>query len=129
MSSGARVATAMILAAGRGERLMPVTRRLPKALVEVHGLSLLERQLERLARAGVETVVINLGWLGEMIVERIGSGRRFGVQVAYSPEYDNVLETGGGILKALPLLGHRPFWVVNADVFTDFELPDIRLQA
>ncbi|HWM29409.1 MAG TPA: nucleotidyltransferase family protein [Woeseiaceae bacterium] len=119
--------TAMVLAAGRGERLRPLTDERPKALVEVRGVSLLEAQLERLSRAGVQTVVINLGWLGEMIVERIGDGSQFGLQVAYSPEYDHVLETGGGILRALPLLGDAPFWVLNADVFTDISLPSVDL--
>jgi MurNAc alpha-1-phosphate uridylyltransferase len=119
--------TAMILAAGRGERLRPLTDTLPKALVEVAGLTLLEAQLKRLCRAGVDTVVINLGWLGEMIVERVGDGSRFGLQVVYSPEYDNVLETGGGILRALPLLGRAPFWVLNADVVTDIALPSAPL--
>ncbi len=116
---------AMILAAGRGERLRPLTDKLPKALVEVNGISLLERHLAMLARAGVSTVVINLGWCGEQIVDRIGSGKAFGLQVVYSPEYDNVLETGGGIRRALPLLGTRPFWVVNADVYSDYVIgPD-----
>jgi len=119
--------TAMVLAAGRGERLRPLTDRLPKALLEVGGVSLLERQLSRLSRAGVRTVVINLGWLGEMIVERIGDGGRLGLHVVYSPEYDDVLETGGGIRRALPLLGHAPFWVLNADVHTDLVLPEVNL--
>lgn len=117
----------MILAAGRGERLRPLTDKVPKALVEVGGVSLLERQLERLARAGVRTAVINLGWLGEAIVQRIGDGGRFGLQVVYSPEYDDVLETGGGIRRALPLLGRDPFWVLNSDVFTDISLPPAEL--
>lgn len=117
----------MILAAGRGERMRPLTDTTPKALLEVAGNSLLEHQLERLARAGAEKVVINLGWLGEAIVERIGNGRRYGLQVAYSPEYDRVLETGGGIQRALPLLGTAPFWVLNADAYTDFPLPDLDL--
>lgn len=118
---------AMILAAGRGERLRPITDEIPKPLVEVRGRSLIERHLELLAAAGVTTVVINLGWHGEKIVERIGSGARFGVRVLYSPEYDNVLETGGGILRALPMLGDAPFWVVNGDVLTDFAVrePDL----
>ena len=111
---------AMILAAGRGERLRPITDDLPKPLVEVRGKSLVERHLELLAGAGVTTVVINLGWRGEQIVERVGSGERYGVHVLYSPEYDQVLETGGGILRALPMLGDAPFWVVNGDVLTDF---------
>ncbi|MGB5353777.1 MAG: nucleotidyltransferase family protein [Woeseia sp.] len=115
--------TVMVLAAGRGERLRPLTDELPKALVEVAGISLLERHLERLGKAGVNTVVINLGWLGEHIVRRIGSGSRFGLQVVYSPEYDNVLETGGGVHRALPLLGTaQPFWVINADIVCDFDV-------
>lgn len=113
----------MILAAGRGERLRPITDEIPKALVEIRGKSLLERQLESVRMAGIETVVINLGWLGEQIVERIGSGERFGLNVVYSPEGDNVLETGGGIHRALPMLGNEPFVVANADVFTDMPLP------
>jgi len=118
---------AMILAAGRGERLRPLTDVLPKALVEVGGECLIDRHLRMLADASVQTVVINLGWLGEQIVEHIGSGERFGVQVIYSPEYDNVLETGGGICRALPMLGADPFWVVNGDIYTDMSLPNDEL--
>ena len=114
---------AMILAAGRGERLRPLTDNLPKALVEVHGESLLERHLRSVRAVGVETVVINLGWLGNQIVERIGSGSNFGLNVVYSPEDDDILETGGGIHRALPLLGSAPFLVVNADILTDMPLP------
>ncbi len=120
---------AMILAAGRGERLRPVTESVPKALVEVKGESLLERHLRALRAAGVETVVINLGWLGDEIVERIGSGGDYGLSVAYSPEGDDILETGGGIHRALPLLGGDPFLVVNADIYTDMPLPVIELAA
>jgi MurNAc alpha-1-phosphate uridylyltransferase len=115
--------TAMILAAGRGERLRPITDTIPKALVEVRGRSLIERHLDRLAAAGVRTVVINLGWHGERIVERVGSGERYGLQILYSREGDDILETGGGIFKALPMLGTNPFLVINADVFTDMPLP------
>ena len=110
----------MLLAAGRGERMRPLTDRLPKALLEVGGVPLIERHLEMLAAVGVSTAVVNLGWQGERIVERVGSGGRFGLQVVYSPEYEQVLETGGGIQRALPLLGETPFWSVNADVYTDF---------
>jgi MurNAc alpha-1-phosphate uridylyltransferase len=112
----------MILAAGRGDRLRPITDHMPKPLVEVAGLSLLERHLQRLSTAGVGTVVINLGWHGEQIVERIGSGRAYGLRVVYSPEYDDILDTGGGLRRALPMLGDEPFWVLNGDIFTDFEL-------
>ncbi len=118
----------MILAAGRGERLRPLTDEIPKALVEINGESLLERHLRLMAEAGVTTIVINLGWLGEQIVERVGSGSKVGLQIIYSPEYDNVLDTGGGIHRALPLLGKDPFWVVNADTYTDFRLQDLKLE-
>jgi len=114
---------AMILAAGRGERLRPLTHTTPKALVEVRGMSLLERHLNAVKSAGVENVVINLGWLGEKITEQIGSGSRYGLSVVYSPEGEDILETGGGIHRALPLLGSDPFLVVNADVYTDMPLP------
>lgn len=113
---------AMILAAGRGERLRPLTDQSPKALVAVAGVSLLERHLARLGESGIREVVINLGWHGEQILERVGSGERYGLAVTYSPEGDNILETGGGIRRALPMLGPDPFWVINADVFTDFQL-------
>lgn len=114
---------AMLLAAGRGERLRPLTDTVPKALVEVGGRCLVEHHLCRLRQAGAEVVVINLGWLGAAIAERIGDGSRYGLQVVYSPEDDDVLETGGGIRRALPLFGESPFWVLNADVYTDFVLP------
>ena len=114
---------AMLLAAGRGERLRPITETLPKPLVEVRGKSLIERHLEALSAAGVSTVVINLGWLGEQIAERIGSGSRYGVNVMFSDERENILETAGGIRRALPLLGADPFLVVNADLYTDMPLP------
>ena len=114
---------AMILAAGRGERLQPLTDSIPKALVEVRGRSLLERHLDAVKAAGIENVVINLGWLGEQIADRVGSGANYGLSVVYSPEGDDILETGGGIQRALPLLGNKPFLVINADVFSDMPLP------
>lgn len=117
----------MILAAGRGERLRPITEEIPKALVEVQGRTLLERHLDNLKAAGIETVVINLGWLGERIAKLVGSGQSYGLNVAYSPEGNDILETGGGIHRALPLLGKDPFLVVNADIFTDMPLPPAEL--
>jgi len=119
---------AMILAAGRGERLRPITDEVPKALVEVRGRSLLERHLDNVRAAGIDSVVINLGWLAEKIAERVGSGRAFGLNVIYSPEGENILETGGGIHRALPLLGREPFVVINADVLTDMPLPPAGLR-
>ena len=120
---------AMILAAGRGERLRPLTDNIPKSLVEVRGQSLLERHLENVRRAGVRAVVINLGWLGDQIVERVGSGERYGLDVIYSEEGDDILETGGGIHNALPELGSDPFLVVNADIYTDMPVPNLQLAA
>ena len=119
----------MILAAGRGERLRPLTDSIPKSLIEVRGRSLLEHHLDRFRDAGLADVVINLGWLGEKIVDRIGSGSRYGLNVAYSPEGENILETGGGIYRALPMLGQDAFVVVNADMYSDMPLPDIDLAA
>jgi len=119
---------AMILAAGRGERLRPLTDNLPKALVEVRGRSLLERHLDRLGDADVEDVVINLGWQGKQIQERVGSGSRYGLKIAYSDEGQTILETGGGIHNALHLLGDDPFLVVNADIYTDMPVPNVVLR-
>ena len=118
---------AMILAAGRGERLRPLTDRIPKSLVQVRGESLLERHLNNVRAAGITDVVINLGWLGERIVERIERGERYGLDVSYSDERGDVLETGGGIHKALPKLGQEPFLVINADVYTDMPVPAVEL--
>lgn len=120
---------AMILAAGKGERLRPLTETIPKALVEVRGQSLLERHLALLAASGIETVVVNLGWLGGQILERVGSGEKHGLKVVYSQEGDNILETGGGIHRALPMLGSEPFLVINADIYTDMPVPDVNLGA
>ena len=119
---------AMILAAGRGERLRPLTDEIPKPLIEVGGRSLLERHLDNVRSAGIETVVINLGWLGDKIVKHVGSGKRYGLEVIYSQEGNNILETGGGIHKALPMLGSEPFLVVNADICTNMPVPDVSLE-
>jgi MurNAc alpha-1-phosphate uridylyltransferase len=109
---------AMILAAGRGERLRPLTDALPKALVEAGGKPLIAWHLERLARAGCAHAVVNVSHLGERIVERIGDGASFGLRVSYSRE-QQPLETAGGIALALPQLGADPFLVVNADVYCE----------
>jgi MurNAc alpha-1-phosphate uridylyltransferase len=119
----------MILAAGRGERMRPLTDGVPKALLEVRGKTLIEYHLERLARAGIAHVVVNLAWLGSMIRERLGDGSRYGVRIAYSEESPSALETGGGIFRALPLLGPQPFLVLNGDVFTDYPVAGAALGA
>jgi MurNAc alpha-1-phosphate uridylyltransferase len=116
----------MILAAGRGERLRPLTDRTPKPLIEVGGKPLIVRHLEALARAGFEDVVVNLAWLGDRIVERLGHGEGFGLEIRYSREPEGALETAGGIVQALPLLGESPFVVVSADVLTDYPFERLR---
>jgi MurNAc alpha-1-phosphate uridylyltransferase len=120
-----RPVRAMVLAAGRGERMRPHTDYRPKPMLPVGGKPLIERHLERLHAAGVEDVVVNLGWLGEVIREDIGDGRAFGVRVHYSVEGWPALESGGGIHQALPLLGEDPFVVVNGDVWTDYPLAEL----
>ncbi|HEY5604837.1 MAG TPA: nucleotidyltransferase family protein [Gammaproteobacteria bacterium] len=110
---------AMILAAGRGKRLRPITDNMPKPLVKVRGKALIEYHVEALAAAGFTELVINHAWHGEKIEQALGDGRQFGVNIRYSPE-GTALETGGGIFKALPLLDDKPFLVVNGDVFTNF---------
>lgn len=117
--------TAMILAAGRGERLRPLTDLTPKALCQVHGISLIEHHVIHLAQAGFEHLIINYAWLGGKIRQHLGNGARWGLDIDYAPEPPGGLETGGGIVNALPLLGNTPFLTVNADIFTDynFKLP------
>jgi len=110
---------AMILAAGRGERMRPLTDHTPKPLLQVRGRPLIEYHIHALAAAGMRELVINHAHLGEQIVAALGDGRRFGVRIHYSPE-SPALETGGGIFRALSLLGDAPFVVVNGDVWTDY---------
>jgi len=116
---------AMLLAAGRGERLRPITDEIPKALVEAGGKPLIGWHLERLARAGFREAVINVSHLGERIVERLGDGSRYGLRLSYSRERER-LETAGGIANALPLLGTEPFLLVNADVYCECDFVRLR---
>ena len=111
---------AMILAAGKGERMRPLTLNTPKPLIPVAGVPLIEYHLRALQRAGIHEVVINHAWLGEKIEAHLGDGARFGLHISYSKE-SQPLETGGGIYKALAVLGDEPFIVVNGDVFTDYD--------
>jgi MurNAc alpha-1-phosphate uridylyltransferase len=117
----------MILAAGRGERLRPLTDATPKPLLPVRGRPLIERLVVALARAGVERIVINLAWLGAQISEYLGDGARYGVAIVYSDERPQALETAGGIFRALPYLAPGPFAVVNGDVYTDFPFETLRI--
>lgn len=116
----------MVLAAGRGERMRPLTDAAPKPLLPVGGKRLIEYHLERLAAAGFRDVVINTAWLGDMIEAALGSGARFGLAITYSHERPEALETGGGIFHALPLLGSAPFLLVNGDVWTDIDFAALR---
>ena len=117
----------MIMAAGRGERLKPLTDTVPKPLVPVAGKPLIVYHLEALARSGVREVVINLSWLGDRIKSALGDGGEHGVRIRYSEEGPVPLETGGGIFHALPLLGPEPFLVVNGDVWTDIDFGRLSL--
>lgn len=110
---------AMILAAGRGERMRPLTDHLPKPLLPVAGKPLIVWHLEKLAAAGITEIVINHAWLGQRIEEALGNGSQFGVTIQYSPERV-ALETAGGIATAGPLLGAAPFLVINGDVWCDW---------
>jgi MurNAc alpha-1-phosphate uridylyltransferase len=116
----------MILAAGRGERMRPLTLARPKPLLEVAGRSLIEHHLLALARHGFTEVVVNLSWLGSQICAALGDGARYGVDIRYSDEGPEPLETGGGIFRALPLLGPAPFLVLNGDVWMDYPYGSLR---
>ena len=118
---------AMLLAAGRGERMRPLTDSLPKGLLEVGGRPLIAWHLAALARAGIREVVINLSWLGAQLQAALGDGQQLGVRILWSEEGAVPLETGGGIFRALPLLGPGAFLVVNADIWTDIDFARLTL--
>jgi len=111
---------AMILAAGRGERLRPLTDITPKPLVQVGNHCLIEWHIKRLHQAGINEIIINVSHLGDQIKSRLGNGEKYNIAIVYSDEPEGALETGGGIVQVLPLLGENPFIVVNGDVWTDF---------
>ena len=117
---------AMVLAAGRGERMGALTGHTPKPLLEAGGRPLIEHQIARLADAGFRDLVVNLAWLGERIATRLGDGSRFGVRIRYSREPEGALDTGGGIRQALPLLGGERFVAVNSDVWSDYPFEKLR---
>ncbi len=116
---------AMILAAGRGERMRPLTDQTPKPLLEVGGKALIEYHLIALHQAGVREVIINHAWLGEQIEARLGNGAAYGLQIQYSPEIPAALETAGGIIQALSRLGSEPFIVINGDIWCDYPLQQL----
>ena len=112
---------AMILAAGRGERMRPLTAQIPKPLVSVRNTTLIDHALQQIRKAGIQDVVINVHHLGDQIIKHCGDGASYGLHIQYSVEPE-LLDTGGGIYRALPLLGASPFIVLSADVWTDFPL-------
>jgi N-acetyl-alpha-D-muramate 1-phosphate uridylyltransferase len=111
---------AMILAAGRGSRMGDVTKTIPKPMVRYKGKPLIEHNIKRLQVAGICEIVINVSWLGSTIIEYLGDGSSLGVTINYLDEGQNMLGTGGGIKNALNLLGDDPFWLVNADVYSNY---------
>ena len=113
---------AVILAAGKGERMRPLTLAKPKPLLEVCGTTLIEHHIINLKSAGFTRIIINVSWLAQQIIQKLGDGSQYGVKIRYSPEGDEPLETGGGLFNALPLIGNNPFLVVNADIKTDFDI-------
>ena len=114
----------MILAAGRGERMRPLTDELPKPLLKVAGKMLIEYHLENLKAAHISEVVINHAWLGEKIEQALGDGSRYGLNIQYSPEV-KALETAGGIINALPIVGNESFIVINGDIFCDYDISNL----
>ncbi|MBQ0841289.1 MAG: nucleotidyltransferase family protein [Gammaproteobacteria bacterium] len=116
----------MILAAGRGERMGRLTDHCPKPLLQVAGRALIEHHILALKAQGFSQLVINVAYLGKQIKDALGNGERWGVHIEYSDEGNQALETGGGIFKALPLLGEAPFLLLNADVWTDFPYESLR---
>ncbi|GMV31059.1 MAG: hypothetical protein AMXMBFR59_31840 [Rhodanobacteraceae bacterium] len=119
---------ALIFAAGKGERMRPLTEHTPKPLLLAGGRPLIERHLERLAQIGVRDIVINTAWLSAAFPAALGDGAQWGVRIHYSEEGDEPLETGGGMLQARSLLGEEPFLALNGDVYCDVELTQLRLR-
>ena len=118
----------MLLAAGRGERMRPLTDNTPKALVRIKDNStLIELHIKKLKALDFTDIVINIAWLGEKIIDHLGDGSNYGVNIQYSDECDSALETAGGIIKALDLLGSEPFIVINSDIYTDYDFSFLQL--
>jgi len=113
---------AMILAAGRGQRMGSLTQTTPKPLTKINGTTLIEFNITRLRNAGIRDIVINISWLGDQIIALLGSGKDLGVNLTFLDEGANLLGTGGGIMNALDILGEEPFWLINADLYSDFPI-------
>lgn len=116
----------IILSAGRGERLRPLTDKTPKPLIRVAKFRLIEYLLYALSQAGFNDIIINYAHLGDQFPRLLGHGQKYGVKIHYSPEQAGGLETAGGIINALPMLGHQPFLVINGDLWTDYPLHSLK---
>jgi MurNAc alpha-1-phosphate uridylyltransferase len=116
---------AMILAAGRGERLRPHTDTTPKPLLKVGEYRLIEYIIQALVKAGITEIIINTAYLADQFPAILGNGDQYGANITYSPEHEGALETAGGIVNALPLLGDQPFLIVNGDVWTDYDYQEL----
>ncbi len=116
---------AMILAAGRGERMRPLTDSTPKPLLTSAGKPIIQYSIEKLVAAGFKDIIINIAHLGWQIKQKLGNGEQFGARINYSDEGDRALETAGGIINALPLLGEQPFLVVNGDIATEYDFTQL----
>ncbi len=117
---------AMILAAGRGERLRPHTDIIPKPLIQVGKYRLIEYHLLNLAKAGIKQVVVNISWLADQISQTLGDGSKYTLDITYSDEGEQALETAGGIINAMPYLGDEPFIVINGDIWCDYDLTALK---
>jgi len=117
---------AILLSAGRGQRLAPLTDTIPKPLVSVAGKPIIEYQLDKLKQAGVETLVINTGWLGKKLIAYLGTGKKFDLSIRYSVEPEIALETAGGIIQALPLIDDDQFIVCNADIYHEYKFSELQ---
>lgn len=113
---------AMILAAGRGSRMGDLTTKTPKPLTKVLDTTLIEHNIKRISESGIKEIVINVSWLGNQIIEHLGDGKSFGIKITYYDEGKNMLGTGGGIYNAINEFGDSPFWLVNADLFSNFKI-------
>tara|TARA_B100001113_G_C21118276_1_gene626298 strand:- start:1116 stop:1784 length:669 start_codon:yes stop_codon:yes gene_type:complete len=113
---------AMILAAGRGKRMGRLTKSVPKPLTKVGNTTLIEHNINRIKNSGIDDIIINVSWLGSSIIDHLGDGSSYGVKITFSNEGKNMLGTGGGIYNALDILGKSPFWLINADLFSDYQI-------
>ena len=120
---------AMILAAGRGKRMGELTNKIPKPLAKVNEYTLIEHNLKKLKAAGITKIVINVSWLGNMIIEKLGDGSMYGMKIEYSNEGENLLGTAGGVRNVLDFFENKKFWLINSDIFSNFKIRNLQLKS